>query len=95
MNKIQYEKWLSKRGLTRNEVKRKKKKFGNPNSIPDYQTFSSNELSNSIPANGTKSPDISKSEFSKQNYAMVPSYNKGPIQPVSKNDLKSGAGRKL
>jgi len=26
---------------------------------------------------------------------MVPAYNKGPIQPVSKNDLKQGAGRKI
>ena len=51
--------------------------------------------SNSIPGNGTKSPDMSKAQFAKENFALVPAYNKGPIQPLTKDDLKSGAGRKL
>ena len=51
--------------------------------------------SNTIPGNGTKSPDMSKAQFAKDNFALVPAYNKGPIQPMTKDDLKSGAGRKL
>lgn len=51
--------------------------------------------SDTIPGNGTKSPDMSKAQFAKNNFALVPAYNKGPIQPMTKNDLKSGAGRKL
>lgn len=51
--------------------------------------------SNSIPCNGTKSPDMSKAQFSKNNFALVPAYNKGPIQPMTKDDLKSGAGQKI
>ena len=51
--------------------------------------------SDNIPANGTKSPDMSKAQFAKDNFALVPAYNKGPIQPMTKDDLKSGAGRKL
>lgn len=51
--------------------------------------------SNSIPGNGTKSPDMSKAQFSKNNFALVPAYNKGPIQPMTKDDLKSGAGQKI
>jgi hypothetical protein len=51
--------------------------------------------SNIIPGNGTKSPDMSKAQFAKDNFALVPAYNKGPIQPLTKDDLKSGAGRKL
>lgn len=51
--------------------------------------------SNSIPCNGTKSPDMSKAQFSKNNFALVPAYNKGPIQPMTKKDLQSGAGRKI
>lgn len=53
------------------------------------------KTSDVIPANGTKSPDMSKANFSKSNFALVPAYNKGPIQPMTKNDMKSGAGRKL
>ncbi len=51
--------------------------------------------SDTIPSNGTKSPDMSKARFSKDNFALVPAYNKGPIQPMTKKDLQSGAGRKL
>ena len=95
MNKAQYEKWLTKRGLNRDQIKAKKKKLGSPNSIPDYRVSSFSVLSNSIPANGTKSADTSKSEFAKKNYALAPAFNKGPIQPLSRNDLKHGAGRKI
>lgn len=95
MNKAQHEKWLAKRGLTRAQVKVKRKTLGSPNSIPDYQVSLTAPLSNSIPSNGTKSADTSKSEFAKKNYALAPAFNKGPIQPLSKNDLRSGAGRKI
>lgn len=44
--------------------------------------------------NGTKSPDMSKANFAKNNYAMAPAYNKGPIMVVTKEDLKLGSGRK-
>lgn len=90
-----HEKWLKKMGLTPTQVKAKKKRLGSPNKIPEYSTVEYYKMSNTVPANGTKSTDISKSSFCKENYAMVPSYNKGPIQPVSVNDLKQGAGRKI
>jgi len=93
MNK--HQKWLKKMGLSPEQVKMKKRRLGSPNSIPDYSTVEYYRMSNTIPSNGTKSTDISKSSFCKENYAMVPSYNKGPIQPVSVNDLKQGAGRKV
>ena len=51
--------------------------------------------SDTIPPNGTKPIDMSKARFSKDNYALVPAFNKGPIQPMSKKDLQSGAGRKV
>ena len=93
--KEQHEKYLRKLGVSREQVKKKKKELGSPLQIPSYKTEQLYSLSNAIPANGTKSADISKAIFSTQNYAMVPSFNKGPVQPVSKDDLKNGAGRKL
>jgi len=93
--KDKHEKWLKKMGLSRVQVKEKKKALGSPNAIPSYKTEQHYSLSNKISENGTKSADTSKATFSTQNYAMVPSFNKGPIQPVSKADLKNGAGRKL
>lgn len=90
-----HEKWLKKMGLTPAQVKAKKKTLGSPNKIPDYSTVEHYKMSNTIPANGTKSTDISKSSFCKENYAMVPAYNKGPIMIVSKEELKQGAGRKI
>jgi len=93
-NRMNHHKWLKKRGLLPEQIKKRKKELGSPNSIPDYSTVSFAPLSNTIPANGTKETDMSKSKFCNENYAMVPAYNKGPIQPVSKNDLKQGAGRK-
>jgi hypothetical protein len=93
MNKQQYAKWLEKRGLSRKQVSRKKKVLGSPNSIPDYNVDNKYKLSNMIPNNGTKSPDISKAKFSNENYALAPAYNKGAITVVSKNDLKH-IGRK-
>jgi len=93
MNK--HQKWLKKMGLSPEQVNSKKKLLGSPNSIPDYSTVENYKMSNTIPSNGTKSTDISKSSFCKENYAMVPAYNKGPIMMVSKEDLKQGAGRKV
>lgn len=93
--KEKHEKYLKKLGISREQVKKKKKELGSPLQIPSYKTEQLYSLSNAIPANGTKSADTSKATFSTQNYAMVPSFNKGPIQPVSKTDLKNGAGRKL
>ncbi len=92
--KIEHQKWLAKRGLLPAQVSARKKTLGNPNKIPSYVCAATAALSNDIPSNGTKSPDISKAEFSKSNYAMVPAYNKGPIQPISKNEIQY-AGKKL
>lgn len=88
MNKNEHLKWLAKRGLTRSQVKEKKTKLGNPNHIPDYSTANSIPLSNTIPDNGTKSADISKSQFSKKNHTTAPAYNKGPIMVISKEDIR-------
>ena len=87
-------KWLAKMGVAPGQLKSKKKQLGSPYSIPSYETKVVAELSNSIPSNGTKSPDVSIANFCKENYAMVPAYNKGPVMVVSKQDLKDGAGRK-
>lgn len=92
MNKSQYQKWLMKKGLHPFQIKAKKKQLGSPIEIPDYTTHNPVKLSNSI-GNGTKSPDTSKAEFAKSNYALVPAYNKGPIMVVSKDNLKH-AGKK-
>lgn len=99
MNKKQHEKWLKKHGVGRVHIKSLKKKLGSPYSIPDYsqerQTLRSvATLSDSIPTNGTKETSTEKADFCKQNYAMVPAYNKGPIMVVNKDDLKY-AGKKL
>lgn len=88
---MKHETWLRKRGLSRAEVKAKKKQLGSPNTIPDYTT--TRYTSDNIPANGTKSPDISKAEFAKKNYPMIPAYNKGPVMVISKDDVKY-AGKK-
>lgn len=93
MNK--HQKWLKKMGLSPEQIKMKKRKLGSPNSIPDYSTVEYYRMSNTIPSNGTKSTDTSKSTFCKENYAMVPAYNKGPIMLVTKEELKQGAGRKV
>lgn len=87
-------KWLAKMGVAPGQLKSKKKQLGSPYSIPSYETKVVAELSNSIPSNGTKSPDVSIANFCKENYAMVPAYNKGPVMLVTKQDLKDGAGRK-
>jgi len=50
-------------------------------------------LSNSIPANGTKPVDISKAAFSNTNYTIAPAYNKGAYQVISKNEI-SAIGKK-
>lgn len=84
MNKQQYTKWLAKRGLLPTQLAAKKKRLGSPNVIPNYASEAKVPLSNTIPGNGTKSPDISKSILSKKQYDFVPTYNKGPIQPVKK-----------
>lgn len=84
-------KWLRSKGLAPDQLAILKKKLG---SEWIYESkFSRPE--GSIPANGTKPVDMSKANFAKANFALVPSYNKGPIQPISKEDLKQGAGRKL
>ena len=88
-------KWLAKMGVAPGQLKSKKKQLGSPYSIPSYETKVVAELSNSIPSNGTKSPDVSIANFCKENYAMVPAYNKGPISVVTLADLKAGAGRKI
>lgn len=44
--------------------------------------------SNTIPGNGTKSPDMSKAQFAKDNFALVPAYNKGPIGVFTKNNIE-------
>ena len=44
--------------------------------------------SNTIPGNGTKSPDMSKAQFAKDNFALVPAYNKGPIGVFTKNNME-------
>jgi len=93
--KEKHMKWLAKMGVAPGQLKSKKKQLGSPYSIPSYKTKAVAELSNSIPSNGTKSPDISKATFCKKNYAMVPAYNKGPISVVTLADLKAGAGRKI
>jgi hypothetical protein len=95
MNKAQHLKWLEKMGVSPQQLSQKKKKLGSPNKIPVYKIHNSVQLSNDIPSNGTKSTDISRAQFSNMNYAMVPAFNKGPIQPMSKKDLSEGAGRKL
>jgi hypothetical protein len=95
MNKDQYMKWLTKKGLNPDQIKVKKKLLGNPVQIEENIKKSKYELSNKIPENGTKEVDVSKAKFCTDNYALVPSYNKGPIQVVSLEDLKNGAGRKL
>jgi|TARA_R110000851_G_scaffold39966_1_gene101064 hypothetical protein len=92
---MNHHKWLKKRGLLPEQIKKRKKVLGSPNTFPDYSTVSFAPLSNSIPANGTKNSDTSKADFCNDNYAMVPAYNKGPIMMVTKEDLKQGAGRKL
>lgn len=93
MNKSEHIKWLAKRGLTRSQVKDKRTQLGNPNTIPDYSTTNSVSLSNTIPSNGTKSADISKSQFSKKNHTTAPAYNKGPVMVISKEDIRY-AGKK-
>ena len=95
MNKQQYEKWLKKKGLSRDQVITKKRALGPVNSIPDYKTASPYKLSNAIPANGTKSTDTMKADFANANYCTAPAYNKGPIMLVTKDDLRNGAGRKV
>ena len=95
MNKQQHEKWLAKRGLTRSQICDRKKKLGRPNSLPVLHTEENVPLSNVIPSNGLSKDDHEKARYARENYAMVPAYNKGPIQPVSKSDLQTGAGRKL
>jgi hypothetical protein len=60
---MNHHKWLKKRGLLPEQIKKRKKELGSPNSIPDYSTVSFAPLSNSIPANGTKETDMSKSKF--------------------------------
>ena len=87
MNKREHDAWLLKHGLSREQVRQKKKSLGNPNTIPDYSVSGKKNLSNTIPPNGTKSADISKSVFAKKTYATVPAYNKSPIMVVSKSDL--------
>jgi hypothetical protein len=84
---VNYYKWLKKRGLLPEQIKKRKKELGSPNSIPDYSTASFAPLSNTIPANGTKETDMSKSKFCNENYAMVPAYNKGPIGVFTKNNI--------
>lgn len=91
MNKIQHERWLKKRGLSRKEVIKKTLSLGSPYLLPEQQYT---RVGNSIPANGTKSPDTTKANFTKQNYILAPAYNKGAIQPISKNDIKE-MGKKL
>jgi|TARA_R110002126_G_scaffold133466_4_gene277528 hypothetical protein len=93
MNKEQHERWLRKRGLTRSEVKKKKHQLGRPAKIPIYAVTADVPLSNVIPENGTKSSDTSKATFCNQNYAIAPAFNKGPYQPMSKEDMLNGAGR--
>jgi len=90
--KQKHEKWLRKMGVHPSQLKSRKTSVY---SIPDYKTKENFPLSNKIPANGTKSCDISKSKFCNENYATVPAYNKGPVMLVTKEDLKQGAGRKL
>lgn len=87
-------KWLEKRGLSRKSIEAKKKALGKIDNFPDLSTKSKYKTSDIIPANGTKSFDMSKATFSKENYAMVPAYNKGPIMVCTREELKKGAGRK-
>lgn len=95
MNAKQYAKWLESKGLSSNQIKQKKQQLGNPVQFPDYTVTSKHKLANTIPANGTKSPDQSKAQFTKNNYATVPAYNKGPIMLVTIEQLRQGAGRKI
>lgn len=94
MTKSEHLRWLRKRGLAPDQLKIKRN-AGSPYSIPCYKVESNVPLSNSIPANGTKSFDTSKAAFCNANYAMAPAYNKGPVMVVSKDELKAGAGRKM
>lgn len=94
MNKEQYNKWLRKRGLLPSQVQLKRRALGSPVEFPDYSCKRTASLSNNIPSNGTKSFDMSKANFAKENYAMVPAYNKGPVMVVSKNDI-AYAGKKI
>lgn len=87
-------KWLLKMGVHPTQISKRKKILGSPNELPNLKVESNAELSNTIPANGTKKTDISKTKFSRENYTSVPAYNKGPYMVVSKSELKNGAGRK-
>lgn len=82
-----HQKWLEKRGLTPKQIQKRKKELGSPYSIPDYSTGCLTPLSNNIPGNGTKDVDISKAKFCKENYAMVPSFNKGAIGVFTKDNI--------
>lgn len=73
------------------QIKAKKRSLGSPNKIPDYKTAGLPALSNAIPANGTKSPDISKT---KHKFTVAPICNKGAYSVVNKEDLKY-VGKKL
>lgn len=94
MNKIAYEKYLRKRGIHPDQIKQKKKELGSPNSIPVYKIENPVALSNTIPSNGTKSPDMSKAKFSNENYTIAPAYNKGAYQVLSRSEVIT-AGRKV
>lgn len=80
-----------KLGLDRASIKKRKAKLGSAVNFPDLSVSSPYKLSNSIPANGTKSTEVKKSN----QFALVPAFNKGPIQPMTIEDLKQGAGRKI
>lgn len=93
MKKSQHEKWLARRGLSRVQVAAKKRSLGSPYVLPTYTREPLPRLSDDIPSNGTKSPDMSKANFSKENYAMAPAYNKGPVMVIGKNEIQY-AGKK-
>lgn len=94
MNREQHLRWLKKKGLLPEQVRAKKKVLGSPISFPSYAVKATAPLSNTIPSNGTKSADTSKANFAKENYAMVPAYNKGPVMVVSRQDIQY-AGKKI
>lgn len=97
MNKKQHEKWLRRFKASRSQIREAKKTLGTPNSLSSYVESMkvSNRINTSdkIPENGVKDPDISKIKFTKENYALLPAYNKGPVMVLSKDNIKY-AGKK-
>ena len=90
---INHNRWLEKRGLTRDQVKMKKKRLGSPNVIPIFNIQDNYPMGNNIPQNGTKSPDTSLADFSRFNHPIAPAYNKGPLMVMTRETIQY-AGKK-